>query len=207
MVDGRSNSNCNEMYRKQELNNKRCNTTIQHPYYFTTTLRKHYKKQTSVKCLGYFKPTFCPKMELQLVNHIQDMDSRFYGLTRDDLCELGFEFATPNNLPIKFKNGRAGYQRYYNFMQRLLEVSLRRPESTSISRACGFNRPKVQLFVDNLILLQKRYSIELDNIYSADETGIQISSKRPPKVIYAKVKKQVGVIASAKRGQLVTAIV
>lgn len=170
------------------------------------TLRKHYIKQSSVKRLGSFRPIFSGEMELQLVNHIRDLDSRFYGLTRDDLCELAFELATRNNLPNNFKNGRAGDQWYYNFMQRHPELSLRRPESTSISRACGFNRPQVQIFFDNLKLVRERYNIVLDNIYNVDETGIQTSSKRPPKVISVKGKKQVGAIASAERGQLVTAI-
>ncbi|CAH1998700.1 unnamed protein product [Acanthoscelides obtectus] len=39
-----------------------------------------------------------------------------------------------------------------------------------------------------------------------DETGISTTSNRPPKVISVKGKKQVGMIASAERGQLTTVI-
>jgi hypothetical protein len=91
-------------------------------------------------------------------------------------------------------------------MQRHPELSLRAPEPTSIARACGFNKPQVQLFFDNLKTIRKKHNIELDNIYNVDETGIQTSAKKPPKVISTKGKKQVGSISSAERGQLVTAL-
>lgn len=82
------------------------------------------------------------EITFQLVKYIQDMDKRFYGFIKEDLCTLTFEFATRNNLPNTFSNGRAGGQWYYNFMQRHPELSLRRTEFTSIARACGFNRAR-----------------------------------------------------------------
>lgn len=170
------------------------------------TLRKHFIKKSSSKKLGRFRPVFSAEMELELVKHIKDMDARFYGFTKEDLCTLAFEFANQNNLPHNFTTGKAGDQWYYNFMQRHRELSLRFPEPTSIGRACGFNRPQVQVFFDNLSSIREKHKIELDNIYNVDESGIQTSAKRPPKVISVKGKKQVGSIASSERGQLVTTI-
>ncbi|CAH1982823.1 unnamed protein product [Acanthoscelides obtectus] len=141
-------------------------------------------------------------MEQQLVQHIQEMDARFYGPTKQDLCSLTFEYNVPHN----FRNGSAGEQWYSNFMRRHPELSLRTPQSTSIARACGFNRPQVQLFFDNLNNIRQKYVFDVDNIYNVHETGIQTSAKRPPKVISLKGKKQVGSISSAERGQLVSAI-
>jgi hypothetical protein len=170
------------------------------------TLRKHVITQSSKKELGRFRPVFSDDMEQQLVKHIQEMDARFYGLTKQDLCTLAYEFANQNNLVHKFQNERAGEQWYSNFMQRHPELSLRAPEPTSIARACGFNKPQVQLFFDNLKTIREKHNIELDNIYNVDETGIQTSAKKTPKVISTKGKKQVGSISSAERGQLVTAL-
>ncbi|XP_018560825.1 uncharacterized protein LOC108903210 [Anoplophora glabripennis] len=145
-------------------------------------------------------------MEEQIVQHVQELDARFYGCTKQDLCALAFQFAEKNKLPHSFKNGIAGEQWYSNFMRRHPELSLRTPESTSIARACGFNRPQVQRFFENLKTAREKHNLELDNIYNVDETGIQTSAKRPPKVISTKGKKQVGSISSVERGQLVTAI-
>jgi hypothetical protein len=170
------------------------------------TLRKHVITQSSKKELGRFRPVFSDDMEQQLMKHIQEMDARFYGLTKQDLCTLAYEFANQNNLVHNFQNERAGEQWYSNFMQRHPELSLRAPEPTSIARACGFNKPQVQLFFDNLKTIRENHNIELDNIYNVDETGIQTSAKKPPKVISTKGKKQVGSISSAERGQLVTAL-
>ncbi|CAH1999837.1 unnamed protein product [Acanthoscelides obtectus] len=135
------------------------------------TLRKHFLKQSSKKQLGRFRPVFSGDMEQQLVQHIQEMDARFYGLTKQDLCSLAFEFTTRNNVPHNFRNGSAGEQWYSNFMRRHPELSLRTPESTSIARACGFNRPQVQLFFDNLNNIRQKYLFDVDNIYNVDETG------------------------------------
>jgi hypothetical protein len=87
------------------------------------------------------------------------MDARFYGLTKQDLCTLVYEFANQNNLVHNFQNERAGEQWYSNFMQRHPELSLRAPEPTSIARACGFNKPQVQLFFDNLKTIREKHNI------------------------------------------------
>ncbi|CAH1978073.1 unnamed protein product [Acanthoscelides obtectus] len=133
------------------------------------------------------------------------MDALCYGFTKQDLCILAFEFANRNNLPHHSRNGTAGEQWYSNFMRRQPELRLRTPEPTSIARACGFNRPQVQLFFDNLNNPRKKSLFDVDNIYNVDETGIQTSAKRPPEVISFKGKKQVS-ISSTERGQLVTAV-
>ncbi|CAH1958757.1 unnamed protein product [Acanthoscelides obtectus] len=70
------------------------------------TLLKHFLKQPSKK--QRFRLVFSGDIEQQLVQHIQEMDARFYGFTKQDLCILAFEFANRNNLPHHFRNGTAG---------------------------------------------------------------------------------------------------
>ena len=48
--------------------------------------------------------------------------------------------------------------------------------------------------------------MRVSDIWNCDETGIQTSANRPPKVFSQKGKRQVGVISSAERGQTVTAL-
>lgn len=52
-------------------------------------------------------------------------------------------------IPHRFnkEKGAAGKHFYYDFMQRHPDISLRIPESTSMMRAIGFNKPQVDLFM------------------------------------------------------------
>ena len=45
---------------------------------------------------------------------------------------------------LKEKKKMAGKKWYYSFMRRHPELSLREPENTSLARAQGFNRPRVE---------------------------------------------------------------
>lgn len=171
-----------------------------------STLQRHVKSNKAEKILGRYKPVFSITEESEFVEHIKELDNRFYGLTRKDLCELAYQYAEKNKICHPFRNDTAGEQWYQNFMLRHPELKLRQPEPTSIARARGFNRPQVELFFQNLKAALDRYKITLDNMYNVDETGIQTSSKKPPKVISMVGKKQVGSIASAERGTLITAL-
>ena len=91
-------------------------------------------------------------------------------------------------------------------MQRNQELSLRTPEPTSVARACGFNKIQVEIFFENLKKVLEKHHITMDNIYNVDETGIQTSAKKPPKVISVRGKKQVGAISSSERGNLITSL-
>lgn len=171
-----------------------------------STLQKHVQKNSATKSLGRYKSVFSKNEEDEFYEHIKELDGRFYGLTRKDLCELAYQYAEKNKIKHPFKNGQAGSQWYTNFMKRHPTLSLRQPEPTSIARARGFNKTQVQLFFDNLKSVIERHKITLDNIYNVDETGVQTSAKRPPKVISLAGKKQVGSISSAERGTLITSL-
>lgn len=111
-----------------------------------STLQRHVKNNNPRKTLGRFKPVFSTEEELEFVGYIKEMDNRFYGLTKRDLCEIAYQYAEKNNLAHPFQNNTAGEQWYQNFMLRHPELSLRQPESTSIARARGFNRRKLNYF-------------------------------------------------------------
>lgn len=171
-----------------------------------STLQRHVKSNKTEKTLGRYKPVFSIEEETEFVEFIKELDNRFYGLTRRDMCEIAYQYAEKNNITHPFRNNTAGEQWYQNFMRRHPELSLRQPEPTSIARARGFNRPQVELFFQNLKAAMDRHKIVLDNVYNVDETGIQTSAKKPPKVISVFGKKQVGSISSSERGTLITSL-
>lgn len=58
------------------------------------------------------------------------------------------------------------------FRKRNTNISLRKPENTSVARSFSFNKTVVSEFYENLEDLLKRYNFTADRIVNFDETGI-----------------------------------
>lgn len=90
-------------------------------------------------------------------------------------------------------------------MKRHPNISLRKPESTSLNRVKGFNKKEVDLFFSNLSRVFEDYNYPANRIYNADETGIT-PVHIPGKILAVKGQRQVGAITSGERGKLVTVL-
>ena len=105
--------------------------------------------------IGSCHPVLSENFEIELVNHIQLMEHALFGLTATDVRRLVFELAERAQLNHKFNaaSRMAGLDWLRGFMKRHSELSIRSPQPTSLSRAVGFNRPRVQQFFDVYKLL------------------------------------------------------
>lgn len=99
----------------------------------------------------------------------------------------------------------AGMDWYYNFLARHPNISLRRPEATSINRITAFNEEETDIFFVNLKALMITYKFKSDSIYNIDETGIS-TVQRNSRILAPKGLKQVGKCTSAERGSLTTVV-
>lgn len=152
-------------------------------------------------------PVFTADQEAEIKNHVLLLSRVFYGITCIELRRLVYDYALANNIPNKFnKNTKlAGKDWYHGFMKRNNDLSLRKPESTSLHRVIGFNRTAVSLFYTNLQALRTEFNFENHKIFNVDESGfsnVQIHQK----ILAKKGEHQVGKITSAERGQNVTII-
>jgi helix-turn-helix, Psq domain len=88
------------------------------------------------------------EFERQLVAHIQTMQGALFGLTTVDVRKLAFQLADKLHLNHRFNTSRktAGLDWLSGFLSRHAELSIRSPQGTSLIRAVGFNRPKVNQF-------------------------------------------------------------
>lgn len=130
--------------------------------------------------LGNFKPTFKEEYENQLVKHMKDLDARLMPLSRSEFLKLSFDLAGSLKLPHRFNTEKkmAGKDFYSAFMKRHPELTYRKPQSTSLMRSVGFNKPQVGRFFDQLRKLQKDHSFRPSRIYNADETGGHLCTRK-----------------------------
>ena len=125
--------------------------------YLKTTLIRHFHGELKAKRPGELSlttraPTISSQNEKALDEYIKEMESKLFGLTRTDVRKLAYEFAVRNNITHSFSNDKqmAGTDWLYAFMKRNPDISLRKPEPTSLARAMGFNKPQVKRFYDLL---------------------------------------------------------
>jgi hypothetical protein len=171
-----------------------------------TTLQRHLKSGSCEAKLGRYITVFSADQETELVEYIFHMDNLFYGLSKQEFLELVYNYAEMNKIPHPFKNGAAGVDWYRGFVKRHPDVTLRKPEPTSIARARGFNKPQVYRFFDLLEEQIDKNKIDATRLYNMDETGVQTSSNKPPRVLTKSGKRQVGLIASPERGRTTTVV-
>ncbi|CAG4958811.1 unnamed protein product [Colias eurytheme] len=82
-------------------------------------------------------------------------------------------------------------------------ISIRKPEATSINRRTALNNEEVQLFYKLLGDLMEQHKFTPKNIYNCDETGIS-TVQDPGKILAPKGMKRIGSITCWERGKNIT---
>jgi len=178
------------------------------------TLQRHIKK--AEQGLGVEKKlgrrcVLTSAQEEDLVQRLIDMESRLYGLTTEDVRRIVYQFCDQHGISHTFSHETqlAGRKWLNGFFRRHKELSVRLPERTSISRALGFNKPKVKLFFDilgqTLFDQNSKRLIPPESVYNVDETGFTICQKSQ-RIVAKRGKKNIGILSSAEKGKNVTVV-
>jgi hypothetical protein len=110
---------------------------------------------------------------------------------------LAYQYAIQEKCVVPFSwsvKKEAGKDWLYGFMKRHRDLSIRKPQATSLSRATSFNKHNVGAFFDN---------VPTSRWFNADESGFT-TVHVPDGIIARKGRKQIGSITSGERGTLVT---
>lgn len=153
------------------------------------------------------KKVFTEEQESILVDYMKQCAFLHYGLTVFNLRKLAYQFAKENKIkyPSKWDDEQLageGWARWFR-SRHSAEISLRKPEATSLSRATSFNKDNVARFFTNYTTVLSRHTFDPVNIYNVDETGLS-TVHTPPKILAPKGVKAVGGMTSGERGVNVT---
>lgn len=153
------------------------------------------------------RPVLALHLEESLVFYLLIMESKFYGLTRQDVRKMAFQLAVRNQVEHPFRNNIAGRAWLDHFLSRHKDkLSIRSPTGTSNARALGFNKEAVDKFFDILEIEFQKHNYPPDRIFNVDEIGLSIVQSKMVKVIGLRGKRQIGSITAAERGSLVTVV-
>ncbi|XP_055708232.1 uncharacterized protein LOC129805249 [Phlebotomus papatasi] len=149
---------------------------------------------------------FTMTQEKNLVAYLLAACKLNFGLTLQATRELAYQYAISvgQKVPESWEiNKKAGQAWAYWFLKRHSEISLRKPEATSIARNSSFTRANVEIFFKNLEEIMKQHEFEPARIFNMDETGLS-TVLQPPKVLADKKAKQVGKCVTTERGESIT---
>lgn len=137
------------------------------------------------------------------------MESKFHGLTRNDVRRMAYMLAKRNHLENPFvspesleKVAEAIFKKSHKE-----KISLRKPTSMSFARAFAFSKEKVDAFFDLLEDVYAKGNYPPNRIYNVDETGLTVVQSKIPQVVGHKGKRQIASLNSAKRGSLITILI
>ncbi|XP_072378070.1 uncharacterized protein [Diabrotica undecimpunctata] len=121
---------------------------------------------------------------------------------------LAYQYATANNKsypPSWDQKKIAGKEWLRQFLRRHEDLSLRKPEPTSLARSTSFNKTNISFFFKNYKEALSRGDFSPEKIWNCVETGLT-TVHVPPKIVGPKGIKQLGQMTSGERGQNVTLI-
>ncbi|KAF2888457.1 hypothetical protein ILUMI_17716 [Ignelater luminosus] len=141
-----------------------------------------------------------------LATYIKDCPKTQFGLTYQQIRQFAHSYAlrlnhrVPNNWVL---SNAVGLDWMKGFIKRHPDLSLRKPEPTSLVRTISFNMYNINMFFHNLGRIQLRYNFTSDKIINVDESGVS-TVLAVPKIVAPKEYKQVGQTVSGETGEQVT---
>jgi hypothetical protein len=147
-------------------------------------------------------------VEEKLVYRFLQLEQHVFDVTVNYLQCLAFHFTELNHLSHRFnKDKKIAVRKWYcGFIRQHPQPSLRQPQATSLARAQGFNRERVNEFVYLLEWIVEDKNPDATRICDVDETGLTIVQKKPRRVVSMKGRSKICSVSSGERGVNTTAI-
>ena len=143
------------------------------------------------------KPVFTKSMEIELIQYLNEMESKYFGATKKDVRALAFQLAKRKNLTNNFSElrGSAGKDWLQCFLQRQRnKITIRSLSETALSKMKGLCKSYVNSFFVNLEKEILTNGFIPSRIYNVNGTGLMLVQKKSPKIVTVKGKRQVNAL-------------
>jgi hypothetical protein len=142
--------------------------------------------------------------EIKMVLHIQQMQAAGFALSRKDVQILAFILAQKSGIKHRFCVAEG---LVCVVMRPHREISVRKAEGISLSRAQGMNKEVTSKYFDLLkkTLMENDLMKKPSYIFNSDETGLQLNNK-PRHVLAKKGSTDVHLLTSAEKGEIISVI-
>ena len=143
------------------------------------TLRRRVTGSVAMGCKPGPATILSDEEEDLLCEYIINIADMGYGLTREDIQQLGCKIAEKTGYTHPVKDGKAGRGWFDGFKARHPKLSFRTPQSLSFARAVSANEYLVSDFFSKLGSIYGRLNLITKpmQVYNADETGVSIVHK------------------------------
>lgn len=138
-------------------------------------VKNYHSKYTSYQ-------VFSKDQEKMLCEYILQCSRVNYGMTYKQVRQLAYDYAKKlgTSMPESWtENKIAGIDWLKGFMNRHNQLTLRKPENTSLSRATAFNKTNVTEFLDNYERAIRSDDFTAERIFNLDETGVSTVLQTP----------------------------
>lgn len=151
---------------------------------------------------------FSTELENAFSSYIEFRAKICYGMSVPEVREGAYKLALSNNVDVPASwhvRKMAGTEWFLQFRIRHPELSLRKSEPCSLSRATAFNRTNVNKFFDNLeaVFRDNPTVAEATRIFNLDETAL-MTVQASQKVLAGKGTRRLSQAVRAERGTLIT---
>ena len=169
-----------------------------------STLRDRAMGRVKADCHYGTVPVLTDEEEANIVRYLLQCAEIGVGKSKQQMKRMAYSVASKRSnckIPRSWHaNQEAGEQWYRSFMKRHTELSLRKPESLSHSRAIMTNENVINNYYNTLESTLDSYNLKErpDLIYNCDETGVCLDF-RPAKVVAPKSARNVWSITSGER--------
>lgn len=149
--------------------------------------------------------------EQKLTKHIVKLQQSGFAPTKKEVQEMAFQLAECMNIKHNFnvEKQRAGRDWLDSFLERNKSISIRKAEGVSINRALGMNQKEVGEYFELLDKMMTEMNLhdKPSNIFSMDESGIQLNNKPGSDAVLAIKNSVVQKVTSGEKGETISVVV
>lgn len=137
------------------------------------------------------------ELENKIVETVKKAADMGFGVSKSQLKAKTGRLVKDLKLKTSFKNNKPGDDWFLALKRRHPDVTMKKPQKLSVTRAKAMNREKVGKYFELLKSILDEFQLQPEHIWNCDETNMQLEHT-PASVVGRKGKRVPGRVANSK---------